>query len=296
MTHTIKRSLFAVLLAVFCLTGCHSASPAEREPATVKAMTYNLWGRASGEKLAKLIEASDAGILATQENGNFNSLNQAAKLLGPGWTAIYPGFDTPDLKQPPGRRANFWVGGHHMPAGLLTKYEVVEHQFYNITDTPDDWIDARIIETYRSCLRVRLKIDEDRYVTVFSLHGNPWNSEWRIREFADIIKQLDGYHREDATIILGDINAVGYQDNPEDPNDAKATRQFADAGFVDSFRAINPDVKAKPGTTNSSGRIDHIYLRNAEAIQKSFVVREPMFGLKDADSDHQPMFTEFTVR
>jgi endonuclease/exonuclease/phosphatase family metal-dependent hydrolase len=295
MTHLIKPPSFIALLVVFILVGCHQTAPAEREPVTVKAMTYNLWGRASGEELAKLIDASGVGILATQENGDGKQLDRAAQLLGPEWTAIYPGYDTPHLKQPPGRRPNFWVGGHHMPAALITKYQIVEHQFYNITDTPDDWIDARVIECYRSCLRVRLKVDDGHYVTVFSLHGNPWNSAWRVREFADVIAQLDHHHPGDTTILLGDFNAVPHTDKPEDPNDAKATKQFADAGFVDTFRAVHPDAQAEPGLTNKSGRIDLIYLRHGEVID-SFVVREPVFGLKDADSDHQPVFSAVTAR
>lgn len=280
------------ILVLMILGGCQST-----EPVTVKAMTYNLWGRISGERLAEFIAASDAGIIATQENGNFKNSEKAAELLGPQWTVIYPGFDTPDLVQPPGRRPNFWVGGHHMPAGLITKYPVIEHQFYNITDTPEDWIDARIIECYRSCLRVRLKIAEDKFVTVFSLHGNPWNGEWRVREFADVINQLDGYHPEDPTIILGDFNATPYTDNPKDPNDAKSTKLFTDAGFIDTYRAIHPDPATHPGYTHRSNtRIDLIYVRNAHAIVDSFVVEEPKFGSRNEESDHRPYFAEITIR
>ena len=191
-----------------------------------------------------------------------------------------------------------WTGRHcHFPVSVITKYPVVEHQFYNIKDTPEDWIDARIIECYRSCLRVRLKIGENKFVTVFSLHGNPWNGAWRIREFADIVKQLDGYHPDDPTIILGDFNAVPHTDNPEDPNDATSTKVLTDAGFIDTYRALHPNPAKYPGYTHRSNvRIDHIYVRNVESIVGSFVVEEPVFGSRDEESDHQPYFTELTIR
>ena len=288
------RLVYVLLLLVSCLTGCNGFT--STKPTTIKAMTYNLWGRVSGERLAEFIDAADVGIIATQENGNCKNLEKAAELLGPEWSAIYPGFNTPHLKQPPERRPNFWVGGHHMPAALITKYPIVEHQFYNIKDTPDDWIDARIIECYRSCLRVRLQVDEDQFVTVFSLHGNPWNGQWRIREFAGVIKQLDGYHPDDPTIILGDFNAIPYTDSPKDPNDAKSTKLLSDAGFVDTFRAIHPDPATHPGLTHKAGRIDLIYVRNVERIVESFVVEEPTFGSKDAESDHQPYVAELIIR
>ena len=292
-----KLLTIVALLSCFSLSaGCVLAEPVEREPVTVKAMTYNIWSNISGEKLAKLIESSDVGIISLQEIGNGKRLDEAAELLGEEWTALYPGCDTPELKQPPGRRPNFWIGGHHMPAALITKYEVVDYQFYNITDTPEDWTDARIIECYRSCLRARLKIDEDTFVNVFSLHGNPWNGEWRIREFRDVIGQLEDYHQGGPTIILGDFNAVPHTDNPEDPNDAKSTQLLTDAGFIDTFRKVNPDVKKHPGKTNESGRIDHIYARNFDKIIKSFVVEEPTFGSLDKDSDHQPLFSELLIK
>lgn len=293
------QKLRTIITLLFCFSlsaGCVSAKPVEREPVTVKAMTYNIWSNISGEKLTKLIDASGVGIISLQEIGNGKRLDEAAELLGEEWTALYPGCDTPELKQPPGRRPNFWIGGHHMPAALITKYEVVEYQFYNITDTPEDWIDARLIECYRSCLRARLKIGEDTYVNVFSLHGNPWNGEWRIREFRDVIGQLEDYHADDPTIILGDFNAVPHTDNPEDPNDAKSTRLLTDAGFIDTFRKVKPDAEKHPGKTNESGRIDHIYTRNFDKIVKSFVVAEPTFGSLDKDSDHQPLFSELLIK
>lgn len=286
----------ALLLLCPLLAGCTLVPTVEPEPITIKAMTYNIWSNLSGEQLAKLIEASDAGIISLQEIGDGKALDQAAELLGPEWRAIYPGFNTRHLKQPPGRGERFWIGGHHMPAALITKHKVVEFQFYNITDTPEGWIDARIIECYRSCLRARLKVAEDQHVNVFSLHGNPWNGEWRIREFRDALGQLKDYHPDDPAVMPDDFNAVPHTDNPKDPNDAKSTKRLTDAGFIDTFRAAHPDPETHPGKTHKDRRIDHIYARNFEKVVASFVVGEPTFGSRDKDSDHQPLFTELTTR
>jgi len=291
MTTTLRA-----LLLLLLLVGCRGTGPlAEAEPATVRVMTYNIVGM-SAERLSGLIAAADVGIVALQEIGSGKNLDLAAERLGPQWSAVYPGCDTPHLVQPPGRSARFWIGGHHMPAALITRYEVVDHRFFNITDTPDDWLDARRIECYRSSMLVRLKVAQHTFVNVFSLHGNPWNSAWRVREFADVLRQLDGYHRDDPTIVLGDFNAVSHLDGPDDPNDAAATRQLAEAGFVDTFRAANPDVAKHPGRTNESGRIDQIHVRNGGGVLQSFVVREPRWGLRDRDSDHQPLFSELRLR
>ena len=60
---------------------------------------------------------------------------------------------------------------------------------------------------------------------------------------------------------------------------------------------MNPNPAKYPGYTHRSNvRIDHIYVRNVESIVGSFVVEEPVFGSRDEESDHQPYFTELTIR
>ncbi|MCP4748886.1 MAG: endonuclease/exonuclease/phosphatase family protein [Desulfobacteraceae bacterium] len=259
----------------------------------IKAISYNTHIKMSVDVLTDMIQASDAGIVGIQETVANSSTNNDAYAEVLGWNVFYPGKDTPELIAPPGRDPFWWIGGHHMSVALLTKYEVIEHQYYNITDTPDDWIDCCIIETYRSSMRARLRVAPDEYVNVFVLHSNPWNVTWHPREIEGVLGELNDYYPDDPTIILGDFNTRSHLDGFLE---IESTKMLEAAGFVDTYRQVHPNVDTDPGITCENMRIDYVYVRNATKIVDAFVVEEGIFGSNGFnDSDHLAVFAQIQI-
>jgi exonuclease III len=61
-------------------------------------------------------------------------------------------------------------------------------------------------------------------------------------------------------LFAGDFNAVPHADGGDSP----ASVAMLDAGFIDAFRSLSPDVSAYPGFTHRSGRrIDQLYYKGA---------------------------------
>lgn len=59
-------------------------------------------------------------------------------------------------------------------------------------------------------------------------------------------------------LFAGDFNAVPHTDGGDSP----ASRKLLDAGFLDAFRSLYPDVQKHPGITHRSGRrIDQLYYK-----------------------------------
>jgi len=68
------------------------------------------------------------------------------------------------------------------------------------------------------------------------------------------------------TLFGGDFNAIPHTDGGESP----ASRTLLNAGFIDAFRSLHPDVEEWPGPTHTSGRrIDQLYYRGSGLINRS---------------------------
>ena len=62
------------------------------------------------------------------------------------------------------------------------------------------------------------------------------------------------------TVFGGDFNAVPHTDGGDSP----AAEALLDAGFVDAWRSLHPDVAEHPGHSHRSGRrIDQLYYKGA---------------------------------
>lgn len=124
------------------------------------------------------------------------------------------------------------------------------------------------------------------------------------------------------TILLGDFNTPSHQDWTEAAVDAgqvkyavewPVTRALADAGFVDSYRAMHPDPVAVPGRTWTPGtppphirpietldRIDMIWSSGpAQAVASSLVGEtggpDVDIGVDPWPSDHRAVISRFSL-
>lgn len=119
----------------------------------------------------------------------------------------------------------------------------------------------------------------------------------------------------DVAIIGGDLNTIssedwgaGWASCPRHYGlsyDLVATRQFADAGYTDTYRADNPDACAAPGVTwsprltmDTPDRIDLSYVRGAGASVADAVIlddRLPAHGDGEFYSDHAALLVDYEV-
>ncbi|MFG1791487.1 endonuclease/exonuclease/phosphatase family protein [Nocardia sp. NPDC049149] len=87
----------------------------------------------------------------------------------------------------------------------------------------------------------------------------------------------------------------------------RATKVVTDAGFVDTFRAANPDVCSAPGRTWSplpteklitQQRIDFVFARGPVEVRASRIVdkRMPKHGAGEFYSDHAAVVSDLNVR
>lgn len=122
-------------------------------------------------------------------------------------------------------------------------------------------------------------------------------------------------HADDVAIIGGDLNTISSEDWGAEwascPShyglsyDLVATRQFADAGYTDTYRADNPDACAAPGVTwsprltmDTPDRIDLSYLHGSGATVADAVIlddRLPEHGDGEFYSDHAALLVDYRV-
>ncbi|ROS05386.1 endonuclease/exonuclease/phosphatase family protein [Sinobacterium caligoides] len=124
---------------------------------------------------------------------------------------------------------------------------------------------------------------------------------------ADIIADAD----DTPVVLAGDHNASSHLDWSERDKAAHygivipytVSRVFADAGFRDSFREVNPNVVAHSGKTwsprgndTAPNRIDYIYYKGdkLQAIDSTNMAAIGA-GAKDATSDHAAVYTRFKL-
>lgn len=117
-------------------------------------------------------------------------------------------------------------------------------------------------------------------------------SNWYgMRNFPEVF----AYHEarfEDANripiLFAGDFNAVPHTDG----GDSQASRRLLEAGFIDAYRSLYPDVENHPGITHRSGsRIDQLYFKGAGLTNTSTTVLSTWPSL--FPSDHYLIKAEF---
>lgn len=113
----------------------------------------------------------------------------------------------------------------------------------------------------------------DQFPAVFSFHQSRF-------EQSDSIPVL----------FAGDFNAVPHTDGGDSP----ASRALLEAGFVDAFRSLYPDVERYPGPTHRSGRrIDQLYYKGAGLKNTSTTVISTRSG--GFPSDHYLILATFDL-
>ncbi len=260
---------------------------------TIEALTYNVWQKRNVEYLAAVIRESDAGIVSLQESwGNDNQINdELGDVLG--FDVLYGGRDTPNA-EPPGDTPSHWINDHYMPTVLLTKYEVVDYEYYNASSEPGA-PNTDAVRVVRSVVRARLRVSPDLVISVVTVHLNPWQEDERLREIQELVAQVEMYSPQDPTIILGDYNP-----QPEDEagmvperGNGPTTDWLGQNGFIDTYRAVYPDITTHPGITyEGEGRIDHVFVRTNITPVDAIVSKDGVFGADGSFSDHYAMFAQ----
>jgi endonuclease/exonuclease/phosphatase family metal-dependent hydrolase len=264
------------------------------EDVTFGVITYNLWqwGKIKPAELAKIVEKSEASIVGLMESWDA-ALNE--KLLDClGWnTILYGGKDTPNVKSPEGREASFWINGFYMPQVLATRYEVMEHKYYN-TINAKEFPDFEL-PIHRGGILAKLRLPSGDIICVFVLHLMPWRDvePQRLEEIKSIVGKLKPY-AEVPTIIMGDFNTPSHLDGAEGKS-AWVTEYLQSQGFQDSYRVVHPDPDRHPGKT-CGRRIDYVFASKHFVPLECTVLEEGVFGSEGfEDSDHLAVYAKLKL-
>jgi endonuclease/exonuclease/phosphatase family metal-dependent hydrolase len=130
------------------------------------------------------------------------------------------------------------------------------------------------------------------HLDVFDESGNV-----RLEQIKELMDHLDKHHPNIPTIIMGDLNAMKYEDytdkerawlennNQGNPLDFKVIKAIEDRGYVDVF-----DTKSIKFSTWTARRVDYIFIKGIplENIMGTYV----HYSL---DSDHLPLIVDIKV-
>lgn len=267
-----KSLLF--LLCTLCLACGKSDNPVNPDnpdptPATVKTMTYNIWGARAGgipdlQVIADVIKRHGPDLVALQEVDKFTTRNpmDVAKELAE-LTEMDYFFALAEHR----------VGGEYGDA-VLSKLPIKETKGYNLGVTPE--LGGEI----RAVARVTVEKDGKEFYfisTHFDHLGNEANRLKQARDFIEIIKDYDK-----PVIVGADFNAM--------PNSETVgiLRQHLTLGCFN-----NNCSQFTFSTQNPNSVIDYIMYAplNAMTVQ-SYVVDTRAYQ----ESDHFPVIATFQLR
>lgn len=260
----------------------------------LRVMTYNML-HAPGDRLgplAEVVKGVGPDVLACQEVNTFDGMMALSRALDmlPVWGAANSHEDTRD-GQP--------LYEHLVIFTRLVPRAVRAHRG-----------DQRAM--FRPVLEVRLQPPGGPEITFFTVHFralvDPHTRYLKFRElgaFLAVVGEAQG-----PVVAMGDFNALAPDEversgngpwRSEPPEDHLAAIRggvvgaIVDAGLVDSYRAVHPQVGQDESTlVGASGRrIDHIFVSPS---LRSFVTGSQIVDNETVRvaSDHRPVVTDFT--
>jgi endonuclease/exonuclease/phosphatase family metal-dependent hydrolase len=241
-----------------------SQSPMEPAGGAVKVMSYNIHsgfdisGRQDLEAIARVIEDSDADVIALQEVSRVRFMDGFADI--PNW--LSQRLEMPFLFQ--GTEEPIWGNA------LLSRYPILD----------SGWGELPRVGTLiaRGYLWARFDVGEERplLVIVTHLHHLDPGSVERSAQVSDILAFWDG---EPSSILLGDLNA--------EPDSAEM-KMIAEAGLLDAWEGAGVGPGYTYSSTDPVKRIDWIW--HSDDIQALAVQ-----VIETQASDHMPILATFEL-
>ena len=282
------------ILAIIMLISLLASGRAFCEDSTFGVIAYNIWqwGKITPKDLANVVNTAGASIIGMEEAWNADRNEELLRCLG--WkNVLYGGKDTPEVKSPEGREASFWINGYYMPQVLATRYEVLEHKYFNTINAkgyPD-----HELPIYRGGTLAKLRLPSNDIVCVFVLHLMPWGNveQKRFEEIKSIVAKLEPYSQY-PTIVMGDFNTRSHLDGATGAT-AWVTEYMEKQGFQDAYRTVHPDPKKDPGIT-CEDRIDYVFVNKYLVPVECVALTEGTFGSEGLeDSDHLAVYAKLKL-
>lgn len=292
------NKFFITLASCFMLMGC-----SVKETKSVSIMTWNIWhGGLHGDKendflkdtsntlnVLKVIEQENPDILFMQET--YCCGMDIAKQSGYQYS---------------------WRGSSNL--SIHSKYPIIDtinlFRPFNSHGAVIDVDGEKVL-----CLNIWLHYLPDYFHDVKRMSPDSLiigEGETRLKEITAILSSVDSLEERLGfpIIIGGDFNSGSHLDWVESTKKSHynkviewpVSKMMVDHGFIDSFRAVNPDpTKTLDGTWGFlsddiiSDRIDFIYYKgeNLSARHSKIVMDDPIGGF--FNSDHRAILTEFDL-
>ncbi|WP_367038175.1 protein kinase [Streptomyces sp. Je 1-332] len=216
--------------------GKAAAAPAQKK---LRVMTLNTWDAGKhvehgARAMARVIRLSGADVVALQESSSALTAEIAAQL---GWKhRTDSGTDVELLSRRPVQGRDFFSDEESGAEAVAARVDGV--WVYSVRLDPEDY------GPYNACF------DKDAYDDIYA------DEDTRTSQ-AEAVARWTG---ASPAIVAGDFNGPSHLDWTEDTKDHHcdsvvewpATKAFADSGFKDSFREVNPDPAADRGDTWST--------------------------------------------
>ncbi|HET9250567.1 MAG TPA: endonuclease/exonuclease/phosphatase family protein [Candidatus Eisenbacteria bacterium] len=246
---------------------------------TVRILSYNIryGGVGREEALAEVVEAAAPDLVVLQEANRPEVVKRLAERTG----------------------MSAWASSPKHSVGFMSRLETRGHEWHRP----------------RGCPRALLQIDlVAGDLTVFGIHLRAIHSNWsersRARELTLALRSIER-HREGIHVLAGDFNTLA----PGESLDLrrlprrlqlltwilgrtiqwKTIQSLLDAGYVDGFRHLHPDVTGHTFPTwNPHVRLDYFFVP-VSAVDRLVSCEVLVGGGSKHASDHFPLLAGFDV-
>jgi len=299
MKNIVKIGMLLLLAGLLALVGCVQRE--QQTDGTLKVISYNVyWGMRQDStegksRFVEWIKSQDPDILALQEMNGFTqkALEELADRYGHRYAHI--------VREP------FADGSISFPVAITSKYPIVNVR--------------RVVENNIHGF-IEAEIEGLHFIVT---HFHPFSSEKRVGEIGQILATVKAKDPNMAKkwLFMGDLNSVSpldkseYADNrlrdfiredrkkrPHNENlkdnelDYTIQQSILDFGFVDAFKAKNPEFVASAPTKmfydQSKFPLRYDYLYISPNMEKDIVACDLIKdGFTDIYSDHYPVVLVF---
>lgn len=235
------------------------------------------------KQISDIIVDSGADIAVLCETNNPHSTPCADR-----WTAVANRLPSEFVF-----RRQFPYQANKYPLAIASKFPHVSWQSWDCTNSGGADLRKVIFE-------VQLDVGETP-VYVYGHHAYPKKSEesteirlGEVRFLTDRMKERSGEIR----FAIGDFNTLAEGEGVRD--DGRITQHMREAGYIDCYREVYPDITAHPGQTvvKNPNRIDYIF-RAGDVPGLKCTVAEVYTKLPDGasmfPSDHYALYADMDV-
>ncbi|MFI1965321.1 endonuclease/exonuclease/phosphatase family protein [Streptomyces pathocidini] len=228
----IRSRVAGLALATGLTLGVAGPAPTASAADTLTVMSLNTWLGGTKvtdgvNKIAAEITKAGADVVSLQEYSADSTQKIAAKL---GWYATDTGTDVDIVSRLPFEGEDWTAGG-----GGTVAVKIKGVWIYSVH------LDYTKYGPYNACF------DNDSYATIYADEANRKKQAQEILNWAG----------SSPAIIAGDFNTPSHLDWTADTQAVHcnsvvqwpATKIFADAGYSDAYRKVNPDEATVPGNT-----------------------------------------------